>query len=97
VGDVGPNHYVQMVNLTWRVFDKSGNPLTPARKLSSIWALLGGPCSTVDDGDSIVAYDSLADRWLLSQFCTIATPTTISSSQSRRRRTPPAPTTSTTS
>ncbi len=74
VGDVGPNHYVEMVNLTWRVFDKSGSPLTPARKLSSIWALLGGPCSTVDDGDSIVAYDPLADRWLLSQFCTIANP-----------------------
>ena len=27
VGDVGPNHYVQMVNLTFAVYDKSGNLL----------------------------------------------------------------------
>ncbi|MDQ3711458.1 MAG: hypothetical protein M3388_04490, partial [Acidobacteriota bacterium] len=28
-GDVGPNHYVQSVNILTRVFDKSGNALTP--------------------------------------------------------------------
>src|SRR5689334_13604532 len=38
VGDVGPNHYVQMVNLVFRVFDKAGNPLTAALKVSSIFA-----------------------------------------------------------
>src|SRR4029453_2526379 len=27
-GDVGPNHYVQMVNNLFRVFDKNGTPLT---------------------------------------------------------------------
>lgn len=79
VGDVGPNHYVQMVNLVWQVYDKSGTPLlVAARKLSSIWAALGAgnPCSTADDGDPIVLYDPLADRWLLSQFCVVANPNT---------------------
>jgi subtilisin-like proprotein convertase family protein len=74
VGDVGPNHYVQMVNLVFRVFDKAGNPLTAALKVSSIFAPLGAPCAGRDDGDPVVLYDPLADRWMLSQFCTVADP-----------------------
>jgi hypothetical protein len=68
VGDVGPNHYVQQVNLLVRVWDKSGNPLTPPFKLSRLWKNLGGQCAASDVGDSIVVYDPLADRWILSQF-----------------------------
>jgi hypothetical protein len=69
-GDVGPNHYVQQVNLLVRVYDKTGAPLTPPFKLSSLWASAGltDACATTDDGDPIVLYDALADRWLLSQF-----------------------------
>jgi subtilisin-like proprotein convertase family protein len=75
-GEVGPEHYVQMVNTAWRVWDKAGNPLTPIMSLGSIWNALGAanPCSNVNDGDPIVLYDQLADRWFLSQFCTIANP-----------------------
>ncbi|MDQ3714370.1 MAG: FG-GAP-like repeat-containing protein [Acidobacteriota bacterium] len=68
-GDVGPNHYVQSVNILTRVFDKSGNALTPPFKLSSIFSVLGTTCSQRNDGDPIVLYDALADRWMLSQFC----------------------------
>ncbi|HEY0429100.1 MAG TPA: FG-GAP-like repeat-containing protein [Pyrinomonadaceae bacterium] len=68
-GDVGPNHYVQAVNSLVRVYDKQGTALTPPFKLSSIFAPLGTPCSTRNDGDPIVLYDALADRWVLSQFC----------------------------
>lgn len=75
VGDVGPNHYVQMVNAAFRVWDKNGNPLTPPRKISDLFAPLGPPCGTSNDGDPIVLYDPLADRWLLSQFCNTS-PTT---------------------
>ena len=73
-GDVGLNHYVQAVNSLIRVFDKNGNPQTPPFRLSSLFTTLGTPCSTRDDGDPIVLYDSLADRWMLSQFCTFAPP-----------------------
>ena len=70
-GDVGLNHYVQTVNALVRIYDKSnGNPVTPPFKLSSVFATLGTPCSTRNDGDPIVLYDALADRWFLSQFCT---------------------------
>jgi hypothetical protein len=68
-GDVGLNHYVQAVNSLVRVFDKQGNALTPPFKLSSIFSPLGTPCSTRNDGDPIVQYDALADRWILSQYC----------------------------
>ena len=69
VGDVGPNHYVQMTNLMFRIWDKAGTPLTAPAKVSSLFAPLGPPCGNRDDGDPIVVYDDLADRWLLSQFC----------------------------
>ena len=67
-GEVGKSHYVQMVNRLVGIYDKSGTLLTPAFKLSSLFASLGGICSTNDNGDPIVLYDQLADRWILSQF-----------------------------
>jgi hypothetical protein len=73
-GDVGPNHYVQAVNLLVRVYDKSGNAQTPPFKLSSVFAPLNTTCSRRDDGDPIVQYDQLADRWILSAFCTAQPP-----------------------
>jgi hypothetical protein len=73
VGDVGPSHYVQAVNLLFRVYDKSGVAQTAPLPMSALFAPLGGLCSTSDDGDVIVVYDPLADRWLLSQFV-VATP-----------------------
>ncbi|NJD69854.1 MAG: DUF11 domain-containing protein [candidate division NC10 bacterium] len=72
-GDVGPNHYVQSVNLLFRVFQKNGAPVTAPLKLSSLFAgAPTSPCATRDDGDPIVLYDHLADRWLISQFARVA-------------------------
>ena len=73
-GDVGPNHFVQSVNLLTRIYDKNGAPLTPAFKLSDIFAVLNTPCSTTNFGNPITLYDPLADRWILSQYCTNAPP-----------------------
>lgn len=74
IGDVGINHYVQAVNLLFRVYDKSGNALTPPIKMSDIFAPLGTACAIRNDGDPLVLYDELADRWILSQFCKNAPP-----------------------
>jgi subtilisin-like proprotein convertase family protein len=70
VGDVGPNHYVQCVNLACRVFNKTGTALTATFTIRSLFAgaSFPGDCSTTNDGDPIVLYDPLADRWHLSQF-----------------------------
>jgi Ig-like domain CHU_C associated len=59
---VGPNHVVQMVNSAHKVFDKSGNLLAGPLKFSSIAS------TAQDDGDPIVLYDQMADRWVLLQF-----------------------------
>ena len=70
-GDVGPNHYVQTVNTGFRVFDKSGNPLTPFTTYNSFFAPLGtgNPCgNNQNDGDPIAFYDQIADRWVVSDF-----------------------------
>lgn len=67
-GDVGPNHYVQAVNLHFQVFDKSGSNLLGPLPLNSIWSGFGGVCETLNDGDPIVLYDQWADRWFISQF-----------------------------
>jgi subtilisin-like proprotein convertase family protein len=69
VGDVGPNHYVQAVNTTWGVYSKAtGARIFGPLKGNSFYAGFGGPCETTNDGDPIVLYDQLADRWLISQF-----------------------------
>ena len=68
-GDVGPNHYVQIVNSLIRIFDKNGTALTPPFKISNLFSALGTPCSTRNDGLPVVLYDALADRWMISQYC----------------------------
>jgi len=67
-GDVGPNHYMQMVNCTYQIFDKSGNSLLGPYDNSTLWNGFPGPWSTSNDGDPIVVYDEYADRWVASQF-----------------------------
>lgn len=67
-GDVGPNHYVQMVNLHTQIWDKNGNSLYGPVTSNTIWSGFGGSCQTRNDGDPIVLYDQLADRWIVSQF-----------------------------
>ena len=68
-GDVGPNHYMQMVNVRYQIWDKSGNSLLGPSNLGTIWSGFPGPWqSSLNDGDPIVLYDDLADRWLATQF-----------------------------
>ncbi len=67
-GDVGPNHYVQWVNLSLAIWDKSGNLLYGPAAGNTLWSGFGGPCQSANNGDPIVLYDSLADRWFASQF-----------------------------
>jgi hypothetical protein len=69
-GEVGPNHYVEIINLVFGVYDKAGNLLLGPVDTGSIWA--GFPIEDCTDpsGDPVVLYDKFDDRWLLSQFTT---------------------------
>ena len=68
-GEIGRTQFVQTVNTAYRVWDRTGTPSIPTMTLGSIWAALPGVCANTNDGDPIVMYDQLADRWLISQFC----------------------------
>lgn len=67
-GDVGPDHYFQMINLSFAIWDKSGNLLYGPVDNSTLWNGFIGPWTGTNDGDPIVLYDELADRWMASQF-----------------------------
>ena len=69
-GAVGPNHYIQWINLVWAVYDKAGTMLGGPWPGNLLWQALpsGSACRTENDGDPIVLYDHGADRWLMSQF-----------------------------
>ena len=80
-GDVGPNHYVNSVNSSIKIFDKLGNPLngTNGTTYNSFFSGLGAgnPCgNNNNDGDGIVFYDHMADRWVVSDFAFPAFPGT---------------------
>ena len=69
-GEVGPNNFVEMINLVFTVYDKAGNLLLGPVDTGSLWA--GFPITDCTDpsGDPVVLYDQFKDRWLLSQFTT---------------------------
>jgi hypothetical protein len=75
-GAVGTKQYVQMVNVTIAVYDKSDGSLQlgPA-PIHSLWKDFGGLCEFggesvfySDGGDPVVLYDHIANRWLVSQL-----------------------------
>jgi hypothetical protein len=70
VGDVGPNNYVEMVNLAYAVYDKAGNLLLGPIDSGTLWSNFAVPDCTDPSGDPIVLYDQFTNRWLLSQFTT---------------------------
>jgi hypothetical protein len=69
-GEVGPNHYVEMINLVFAVYDKNGNKLLGPVDTGTLWAGFAIPDCTDPSGDPVVLYDQTTDRWILSQFTT---------------------------
>ena len=67
-GAVGPSHYFEIVNADIAVFSKSGSLLYGPVTTNTLWSGFGGSCQVRDDGDGVVEYDRLADRWVITQF-----------------------------
>jgi hypothetical protein len=68
---VGPNHIVQIVNSRIAIFTKKGALFDTTGKLiygavptNTIFAGFGGQCEARNNGDAVVRYDQLANRWL---------------------------------
>jgi hypothetical protein len=69
-GEVGPNNYIEVVNLTFAVYDKSGNRLLGPVDTGTLWDDFAVPDCTDPSGDPVVLYDQFTGRWILSQFTT---------------------------
>src|SRR5256885_9805573 len=76
-GAVGATQYVQWVNESFAVFDKATESLiTGPIAGNSLWAGFGGGCEQNNDGDPIVKYDQIANRWIFTQLSVSTTPYT---------------------
>jgi hypothetical protein len=67
-GDIGPNHYVQWVNLHFKIFNRAGTAVLGPSAGNTLWSGFGGNCEFTNHGDPIVRYDRTADRWVFTQF-----------------------------
>jgi len=69
---VGPDHIVQTVNSRMAVvtkkgkrFDTSGRVLYGPVNTNNVFRGFGGACEQRNNGDAVVRYDQLANRWLI--------------------------------
>ncbi len=72
-GAVGPRHFVQTVNTNLEIWNKNGSVAVAGNALVNLWngyvgTNPGNGCGTRNDGDPVVVYDQLADRWFITQF-----------------------------
>ena len=66
-GAVGLTQYVQWVNTSFAIFSKDIGALLAGLSLgNALWSDFSGACSTNNDGDPIVLYDKLSDRWVFT-------------------------------
>src|SRR6266481_3845549 len=74
-GTVGATQYVQWVNTSFAIFNKSNGALIAGPTAgNTLWSGFGGGCQTNNDGDPVVLYDKAAQRWVFSQFSVTTTP-----------------------
>src|SRR5262249_22045624 len=66
-GAAGPDHYLQAVNFSAAIYDKTGNLLLGPFSRAQFWNGFSGPCGG-GWSDVIVQYDHDAQRWFVSRF-----------------------------
>jgi hypothetical protein len=70
---VGASQIVEVVNTGFAVFAKSGTVQFGPAATNTLFSGFGGACETTNDGDGVVRYDALADRWIITQFANVET------------------------
>jgi len=67
-GAVGATQFVEWVNVTFEVFDKTtGATIMGPTPGNTFWRGFGGTCETHNDGDIVIQYDKAAGRWVAAQ------------------------------
>src|SRR6267142_2649733 len=67
-GSAGTTQFVEWVNTEFAVYDKTGKLLLGPLAGNTLWSGFGGPCETNNDGDIVVLFDKLNNRWVMSQL-----------------------------
>ena len=68
-GDVGINHYVQVVNTSIGIYNKTtGAPVSTTTFNAFFPSAVGSPCDNNNQGDPIVQYDPYNQRWIIFDF-----------------------------
>jgi hypothetical protein len=62
---VGPRHVMASVNTRMAVWDKAGTVLWGAVPNNTVFSGFTGTCEARPNGDTVVRYDQLANRWLI--------------------------------
>src|SRR5262249_56792414 len=63
-------------NEGYQVLDKTtcASQLGPSG-ITTLWGGFGGVCQNNGNGDPVVLYDQIANRWIISQFAGVSVPT----------------------
>lgn len=69
-GDVGPNYYIQTINTSIGIYQKSDGSRVAAFTFNTFMSQghFGNLCDTNNFGDPVVLYDTFEDRWVISDF-----------------------------
>jgi hypothetical protein len=65
-GAAGPNHYMQTINCTYAIYNKTGTVLAGPTNMNLLFGSVTG--SSYNDGDPIVLYDEQAQRFFAAEF-----------------------------
>ncbi len=69
-GDVGPTYYIETINVSIGIYDKSNGNRVAGFTFNSFMSQgnFGNLCDTDNFGDPVVLYDSFEDRWVITDF-----------------------------
>jgi len=69
---VGPDHIFQIVNVRMAIYTKKGKKFSETGTAlygpvatNTVFKGFGGACESINNGDAVVRYDQLANRWLI--------------------------------
>src|SRR5207253_10422218 len=56
----------------YAVYSTSGATVLAPINTSTLWSGFGGSCQSTNDGDAVVRWDTLASRWVVTQFANVS-------------------------
>ncbi|MFF3517301.1 hypothetical protein [Streptomyces sp. NPDC002573] len=69
---VGSSQIVETVTTAYAVYSESGATVLAPTDTSTLWSGFGGSCQSTNDDDGVVRWDTLANRWVVTQFANVS-------------------------